>query len=184
MGRGAGCRSCSWRKHAAPDCRFCAEGEQQFRNLRRREDTERLTADHEDGLSITLLAAGATHSRGMAPRFFQQPEWPGVTQSRDVWQPRSPTSWLCQKIKGNRQGSSESWCALGIVKQFAGCREWPEKFEQQRLFLGVYPMARAVLGYRPDFRQIIGLNLLGFDVFGQGRVLRTSRLRFPGIYKN
>lgn len=91
---------------------------------------------------------------------------------------------MCQKIKGNRQGSSESWCALGIVKQFAGCREWPEKFEQQRLFLGVYPMARAVLGYRPDFRQIIGLNLLGFDVFGQGRVLRTSRLRFPAIYKN
>ncbi|MBB3646469.1 hypothetical protein FHX14_002666 [Rhizobium sp. BK619] len=45
-------------------------------------------------------------------------------------------------------------------------------------------MARAVLGYRPDFRQIIGLNLLGFDVFGQGRVLRTSRLRFPAIYKN
>ena len=87
-------------------------------------------------------------------------------------------------MKGNRQGSSEPWCALGIVKQFAGCREWPEKFEQQRLFLGVYPMASAELGYRPDFRQIIGLNLLGFDVFGQGRVLRTSRLRFHGIYKN
>jgi hypothetical protein len=70
------------------------------------------------------------------------------------------------------------------VEQFAGGREWPEKFEQQRLFLGIYPMASTVLGYGPDFRQLIGLNLLGFDVFGQGRVLRTSRLRLPGIYKN
>lgn len=90
---------------------------------------------------------------------------------------------MCQKIKGNRQGSSESWCALGIVKQFAGCREWPEKFEQQRLFLGVYPMARAVLGYRPDFRQIIGLNLLGFDVFGQGRVLRLRDYASPAFIR-
>ena len=45
----------TWRKHPAPDCRFCAEGEEQFRNLRGREDTERLTADREDALSFALV---------------------------------------------------------------------------------------------------------------------------------
>ncbi len=82
------------------------------------------------------------------------------------------------------RGSSEPWRALGIVKQFGGGRERAEKFEQQRLLLGIYPMASAELGYGPDFRQIVCLDLLGFDMFGQGRVLRTSRLRLPRVYKN
>jgi hypothetical protein len=82
------------------------------------------------------------------------------------------------------RASSESWRALGIVKQFGGGRERAEKFEQQRLFLGIYPMASAELGYGPDFRQIVCLDLLGFDVFGQGRVLRTSRLLLRRVYKN
>ncbi|MBB5661980.1 hypothetical protein GGI64_001316 [Rhizobium leguminosarum] len=44
-------------------------------------------------------------------------------------------------------------------------------------------MARAVFGYRPDFRQIIGLNLLGFDVFGQGRVLRLRDYASPAFIR-
>ncbi|OWV89166.1 hypothetical protein ATY78_19795 [Rhizobium sp. R635] len=80
--------------------------------------------------------------------------------------------------------SSESWRAPGIVEQLAGRRERPEEFEQQRLFLGIYPMTSAEFGYGPDFRQIVRFDLLGFDVFGQGRVLRTSRLRPPAFYKN
>jgi len=70
------------------------------------------------------------------------------------------------------------------MEQLAGCREWSEEFEQQRLLLDIYPMTSAELGYGPDFRQIVRFDLLGFDVFGQGRVLRTSRLRLPIFYKN
>lgn len=82
------------------------------------------------------------------------------------------------------KASSEPWRAFGIVKQFGGGRERPEEFEQQRLFLDIYAVTSAELGYGPDFRQIVCLDLLGFDVFGQGRVLRTSRLRLPRVYKN
>jgi hypothetical protein len=79
---------------------------------------------------------------------------------------------------------SEPWRALGIVKQFGGGRERPEEFEQQRLFLGIYAVTSAELRHGPDFRQIVCFDLPGFDVFGQRRVLRTSRLRHAGIYKN
>lgn len=68
---------------------------------------------------------------------------------------------------------SEPWRALGIVKQFGGGRERPEKLEQQRLFLGIYAVTRAELRHGPDFRQIVCFDLPGFDVFGQRRVLRT-----------
>ena len=70
------------------------------------------------------------------------------------------------------------------MEQFAGGREWPEKFEQQRLFLYVYTVTSAELRYGPDFCQIVCFDLFGFDVFGQRRLLQMPRLRPHGIYKN
>lgn len=70
------------------------------------------------------------------------------------------------------------------MDQFGGGRERPEKFEQQRLCLGIYAVTSAELRYGPDFCQIVCFDLFGFDVFGQRRLLRTRRLRLRGIYKN
>lgn len=70
------------------------------------------------------------------------------------------------------------------MDQLAGCRERPEKLEQQCLFLGIYAVTSAELRYGPDFRQIVCFDLFGFDVFGQRRLLRIRRLRLRGIYKN